>query len=87
MTIEFSDNTYYEIYCNKRETLPLYYSWYPYSSFGKGMYRCEEVDEYHVKVYDTPKGKIISKFEFKAYFKKPNKIQLFIYNHLYFLWL
>jgi hypothetical protein len=92
MTIEFSDNTLYEIYCNKRESLPLYYCRGGIEQrylclFDKGMYRCEEVDKYHMKVYATHKGTIVSKFLFNLFFKKPSKIQLFIYNHLYFLWL
>ena len=87
MTIDFSENTWYEIYCKKRESLPLYYYHGMQVIFEKGMYRCEEEDEYNVRVYNTPKGTVISKFLFNSYFKKPSKIQLFIYNYLYFLWL
>ena len=86
MTIEFSDKLLYDIYCDKRESLPLYYCKYSHP-FPKGMYRCEIIDGYNIRVYDTYKGVVISKFIFNQMFEKPSKIELFIYNHLYFLWL
>jgi hypothetical protein len=91
MKIEFSDNLLYEIYCKKRETLPLYYCsgvgvrQRYICFFDKGMYRCEEVDKYHMKVYVDHKGTVVSKFLFNLFFKKPSKLRLFLYKH--FIWL
>lgn len=91
MKIEFSDNLLYEIYCKKRETLPLYYCsgvgvrQRYICFFDKGMYRCEEVDKYHIKVYVDHKGTVVSKFLFNLFFKKPSKLRLFLYKH--FIWL
>ena len=92
MKIEFSDNLLYEIYCKKRETLPLYYCsgvgvrQRYICFFDKGMYRCEEVDKYHMKVYVDHKGTVVSKFLFNLFFKKPSKLRLFLYNHFLYLW-
>ena len=86
MTIDFSDNLHYVLYSQKRLSLPLYYcyrklAWPYFSMFEKGMYRCEFLDEYNVKVYNTARGVVISIFEFNLFFKKPSKLRLFFYKH------
>ena len=89
MTIDFSDNLAYVLYCEKRLTLPLYYcyrtlAWPYFSPFTKGMYRCEFIDDSSIKVYDTAKGTTITIVEFNLFFKRPSKLKLFLYEH--FIW-
>ena len=86
MTIEISDNVYYLRYTEIRESLPLYYCHNPYIvPFDGGYYRCKEFDEKNIRVYDTVKGTLVPKRIFDAAFKKPNKLQLFLHKHFWWL--
>ena len=88
MTIDFSDNIWYVRYCKIADKLPLYYChslfWQPYCPFEKGLYRCEFVDEFNVKVYHDARGMLVSKVMFDEHFKKPSKLRLFLHKH--FIW-
>ena len=84
MKLDFSDNVYYIMYCNKRESLPLYYCHHESARFPKGYYRCEILHNGFVRVYDTAKGTKVSNFYFNTCFKKPSKLRLFWYKHFSF---
>lgn len=99
MKIELGSEALYERYKEKRENLPLYYCYNSYSCpyfadgryllkrIEKGFYRCEDVNDVMMKVYDTYAGTLIRKDFFNERFKKPSKLKLFLYKHFPFLWI
>lgn len=93
MKIELGLTGLYQRYLEKYEQLPLYYCHrcFQYNHIGggvnflktvdKGFYRCEETENGNIKVYDTYVGITLQKDNFDYFFKKPNKLRLFLYKH------
>ena len=85
MTFQFGEDAYYKIYCEKRLSLPLYQCYrvvaFPLIGFfDKGFYRCEEIGDAYMIVYDTPRGTLITKTHFDMFFRKPSKLRLLLYK-------
>lgn len=93
MKIELGFQALYERYKEKRENLPLYYCHRCFhydcieggvdmlKTIDKGFYRCEDMGNGRIKVYDTYVGVSMLKNTFNYCFKKPNRLRLFLYKH------
>ena len=98
MKIELGPQALYERYQKIRENLPLFYCKEPFQyntveggvnllvTVDKGcFYRCEDIGDGWMKVYDTYIGVSILKTSFDRFFEKPSKLRLFLHKH--FIWL
>lgn len=99
MKIELGSNGLYQRYSEIRGTLPLFYCKEPFrydcveggvrlvKTVDKGFYRCEDIGDGHMKVYDTYFGISMLKITFNRCFEKCNGLKTFLYRYFWWLWI
>lgn len=97
MKLELGNNALYQRYQEIRENLPLFYCYEPFQygyleggvhlrkTIDKGFYKCEDVGNGRMKVYDTYVGVLMDTNTFIEHFNAPSKLRLFLHKH--HLWL